>query len=107
VKLCDRLPPGSMFVAGSKGVRHSGRLACWTIRTLAANRSMTVWVRAETLLGVTGTLRDAATTAVTAGGRRLSARANAQVLVFSGLCGSASDAPVVRTFGGPLAVAAC
>jgi uncharacterized repeat protein (TIGR01451 family) len=108
VKVCDRLPAGTMFLAGSNGVRHSGRLACWTIRTLAAHRSRTVWVRAETLLGVTGTLRDAATATATAGGRRLTAHARAQVLVAAtGLCGSASAVPDLRALTGPSAVAAC
>ncbi len=108
VKVCDRLPPGTMFVVGSNGVRDHGRLVCWTIATLRPHASKSVLVKAETLLGVTGTLRDAATATGTAAGRRLTAHARAHVLVApTGLCGSASAVPDLRTLAGPLAVIAC
>lgn len=108
VKVCDRLPPGTMFVLGSNGARHHGRLVCWTIATLRPHASKSVLVKAETLLGVTGTLRDAATATGTAAGRRLTAHAHAQVLVApTGLCGSASAVTDLRTLAGPLAVIAC
>ena len=97
-----------MFLAGSLGAKHTGRLVCWTIATVGPHASKSVWVRAETLLGVTGTLRDAATATATAGGRRLTAHAHAQVLVAAtGLCGSASAVPELRALTGPSAVTAC
>jgi uncharacterized repeat protein (TIGR01451 family) len=80
VRVCDRLPAGTKFVAASLGAKLAGRLVCWTIPTLP-DGTRTVWMRVKPLLGVTGRLPDAATAAVTAGGQRLTARANAQVLV--------------------------
>ena len=62
----------------------------------------------QTLLGVTGTLRDAATATATAAGRRLTAHAQAHELVAAnGPCGSASAVPHLRALAGPLAVTAC
>ena len=108
VKVCDRLPARTMFVAASVHARRTARVVCWTISTLKAHGSKTVWVRAEPLLGVTGPLRDSATARANAAGRRLTAHASAQVLVTqSGLCGSARELPRQRARGDPLAVAAC
>ena len=107
VKVCDRLPARTKFVAASLGAKLTGRLVCWTIRTLP-DGSRTVWMRVEPLLGITGRLRDAATATATPEGHRLTARANAQVLVTpAGRCGSATDRPDQRSSAGPLAVAAC
>jgi hypothetical protein len=108
VKVCDRLPRGTKFVAGSLGAKRRGRLVCWSIPTLRARASKSVWVRGEALLGVTGTLRDGATAAASPGGRHLTARASAEVQVTATApCGSARDAPDLRSFRGPLAVASC
>jgi uncharacterized repeat protein (TIGR01451 family) len=106
VKVCDRLPAGTKFVAASLGAKLTRRVVCWTIKTLP-DGSRTVWMRTEPLLGVAGRLRDAATATATPEGHRLTARANAQVLVTpAGLCGSARDFPHRRS-SGPLAIAAC
>jgi large repetitive protein len=97
VKVCDTLPAGVIFAAGSLGVRHTGRVVCWTIKTLRPHASNSMWVSFEPQLGVTGTLRDAATATAAAGDRRLSARAHAQVTVApSTVCGSAGDLPNAR-----------
>ena len=97
-----------MFLAASLGAKHTGRLVCWTIATLGPHGSKSVWVRAETLLGVTGILRDAATATATVAGRRLTAHAHAQVLgATTGLCGTASAVSDLRALTGPSAVAAC
>jgi len=107
VQVCDRLPTGTKFVAASLGAKLTGPVVCWTIRTLP-DGARTVWMRVEPLLGVTGPLRDAATTAATAGRQRLTAHADAQVLVaLTGVCGSASDLPHLPTITDPLAVIAC
>lgn len=95
-------------MAASLGAKRTGPLVCWKIATLPAHASKSVSLRVEPLLGVTGTIRDAATAEATPGGRRLTARASAQVLVTpSGLCGSARDLSHQRLVGAPLAVAAC
>ena len=108
VRLCDRLPAGTKFVAASLEAKRKGPLVCWKIATLPAHASKSVSLRVEPLLGVIGTLRDAATAEATPGGRRLTARASAQVLVTpSGLCGSSRDVSHQRSVGAPLAIAAC
>jgi hypothetical protein len=108
VTVCDRLPSGTTFVAASLGGKLTGRVVCWTIRTLPEG-SKTVWIRVEPLLGVTGTLRDAATASATpTGGRRLTAHADAAVLVIpSARCGSVRGELRQRPSQNPLAVAAC
>ena len=107
VKVCDRLPPGTMFVSASRGSKRRARVVCWTIGTLAPRASRSFSMRAETLLGVTGTLRDAATAKATAGSKHLSARAHARVRVApTQLCGSASSLNLHGP-NNPLAVAAC
>ena len=64
-------------------------------------------MRAETLLGVTGTLRNTVTAKATAGSQHLSARAHTSVLVApTGLCGNASSLDLHGP-NNPLAVAAC
>ena len=126
VKVCDRLPSGTMFRLASRGARHSRRRVCWTVATLGPHAShassaraitsasqppdsRTFTVEAEALLGVTGHLRDAATTVATATGQRLTAHAHAQVLVVpTGVCrGSASDSAARAALADPLAVIAC
>ena len=108
VRVCDRLPAGTKFVAASLGGKRIGGLVCWKIATIPAHASKSVSLRVEPLLGVTGTLRDAATAEATPAGRRLTAHASAQVFVTpSGLCGSARDLARQRSLGGPLAVTAC
>jgi large repetitive protein len=108
VRLCDRLPAATKFVAASLGAKRVGPLVCWKIATLPDHASKSVSLRVEPLLGVTGTLQDAATAEATPGGRRLTARASAQVLVTpSGLCGSSRDLSHQRSVGAPLAVGAC
>ncbi len=107
VKVCDRLPPGTMFVAASLGATRSGRVVCWNLGTLASHASRSLSVRAEALLGVTGRLRDAAIAEATGGGHHLSAHAHADVLVTpTGRCGSAASLGL-HTPSDPLAVAAC
>ena len=107
VKVCDRLPPGTMFVSASRGSKRGGRVVCWTVGTLAPHTSKSFSLRAETLLGVTGKLRDAATAKATVGGKHLTAHAHAHVLVVpTGLCGTASSLDLHGP-NNPLAVAAC
>src|SRR5262249_30441262 len=79
-KVCDRPPPGTKYAAGSADIRPTGRTVCWTIATLPAHKSRSVWVRVEPLLGVAGPVRDAATATAQAGDRQLTAHANATVL---------------------------
>ena len=108
VKVCDTLPLRVLYAAASLGVKHTGRVVCWTIKTLRPHASKYMWVSVEPLLGVSGTLRDGATANATAGGRRLSAHAHAQVTVApSTVCGSAPDVPSAHSRPGPVAVAAC
>jgi uncharacterized repeat protein (TIGR01451 family) len=107
VKVCDRLPGGTMLVSASRGSKRSRRIVCWTVGTLAPHTSKSFSMRAETLLGVTGTLRDAATAKATVGGKHLTAHAHAHVLVApTGLCASASSLDLHGP-NNPLAVAAC
>jgi uncharacterized repeat protein (TIGR01451 family) len=107
VKVCDQLPPGTMFVSASQGSKRRGRVVCWSVGTLAPHASKSFSMRAETLLGVTGTLRDAATAKATAGSKHLSAHAHAHVLVApTQLCGTASSL-ALHGPNNPLAVAAC
>ena len=96
-----------MFVAASLGATRSGRVVCWNLGTLAPHASRSLSVRAETLLGVTGRLRDAAIAEATGGGHHLSAHAHADVLVTpTGRCGSAASLGL-HAPNDPLAVAAC
>src|SRR6202042_2482049 len=107
VKVCDRLPARTMFVSASRGSKRGGRVVCWTVGTLAPHTSKSFSLRAETLLGVTGKLRDAATAKATVGGKHLTAPAHAHVLVVpTGLCGTASSLDLHGP-NNPLAVAAC
>ncbi len=107
VTVCDRLPQGTMFVSASQGSKRSGRLVCWTLGTLAPHASKSLSVRAEALLGVTGTLSDAATANATAGSHHPTAQAHTEVLVApTGRCGSISS-PALQNSNDPLAVAAC
>jgi hypothetical protein len=67
-----------------------------------------VWVSAEALLGVSGTLRDVAGATTFAVDRRLSSRASTQVrVVAAGVCGSALDRTGSRSHRRPVAVIAC
>lgn len=108
VKVCDRLPRGVIFVDGSSGIRRKGSRVCWTISTLPSHGSRTVWVQVGPLLGVAGSVRDAATATADAQGRRMSARASARVLVIpSNLCGLAVDREHTLSHRAPVAVIAC
>jgi Domain of unknown function DUF11 len=107
VKVCDRLPEGTMFVSASRGSKRSGREVCWTVGTLTPHASKRFSMGAETLLGVTGTLRDAATATATAGSEHVRAHANTHVLVKPPIgCGSESSLDLHGP-NNPIARAAC
>jgi hypothetical protein len=97
-----------MVVDGSSGIRRKRSVVCWTIPSLPPHGSRTVWVQVEPLLGVAGTLRDAASATAAAQGRRMTAPASARVLVIpSNVCGSAADRQHTRSQRAPVAVIAC
>ena len=108
VKACDRLPAGTMFVSASQGATRSGQVVCWALGTLAPHALEVVpGTHAETLLGVAGKLRDAASAEGTGGGHHSSAHAHTDVLVTpTGRCGRRSLAGSPH-LPDPLAVAAC
>jgi hypothetical protein len=96
-----------MFVLASQGAKRIGRVVCWTLGTLAPHASRSLLVCTETLLGVTGRLRDAAIAEAIGGGHHLSAHAHADVIVaHTGSCGAAASLGL-HIPDGPLAVAAC
>jgi hypothetical protein len=96
-----------MFVVASQGAKRSGPVVCWNLGTLAPHASKSLLVRAEALLGVAGTLRDAATASANVGSQHPSAHAHTEVLVAAtGRCPDTSSQALPGP-NGPLAVAAC
>lgn len=79
VKVCDRLPAGTMFVLASGRPTRRGRFVCWRIKTLRPHASKSF-------------------TAANAFGERMTARADAALFV----CGAARDLPPLIAFTHPL-----
>jgi uncharacterized repeat protein (TIGR01451 family) len=105
VVVCDQLPATLMFVGASAGFSHNALRVCWTIATLPPGSSRSMTVIAEPRSGVTGALHDAVTTSAIAQGHRLTATADAEVIVLAAnRCGSRIPD---FTGPGPIAVTAC